>query len=411
MCREKDAGTWARIPVILFDFTVHSGNVTVSTIASYDRNNLYLRNGTKNVIDNTGAILDTGNVICAVDNYGNPAWATRYDPRRNETDLYGKVKGIARNESAWIDSDIEVVIDDNTELGTPIPLALKDSYYTYGISNPKWSWKSSINPLNDAWDGVLTMLPNGLHNFKYHYTDTSRQWYFDFQHRDLRYCNINGNGPSVNDSVPSDIIDNAKRDMATGRKEHFAADEAPDEYAMSIGEWGATYHSSTVLGSTHPYSSRWYQWPVMYRPIWFYSGTVVQGAVKEGISSFGNPAVWWAGIAAFIYMVYLAAAKRDRKALFLIIAYLAQFMPWIPISRLTFIYHYFPSVPFVVLMIGYSICSLCEGKDDKNTMYASFVYAAAAIALFAMFYPVLSGHPCTVEYAKYLKWFGTWVLL
>ena len=131
LCREKDAGTWARIPVILFDFTVHSGNVTVSTIASYDRNNLYLRNGTKNVIDNTGAILDTGNVICAVDNYGNPAWATRYDPRRNETDLYGKVKGIARNESAWIDSDIEVVIDDNTELGTPIPLALKDSYYTY----------------------------------------------------------------------------------------------------------------------------------------------------------------------------------------------------------------------------------------------------------------------------------------
>ena len=62
-------------------------------------------------------------------------------------------------------------------------------------------------------------------------------------------------------------------------------------------------------------------------------------------------------------------------------------------------------------MIGYSICSLCEGKGDKNTMYASFVYAAAAIALFAMFYPVLSGHPCTVEYAKYLKWFGTWVLL
>ena len=250
LCREKDAGTWARIPVILFDFTVHSGNVTVSSIAAYDRNNLYLRNGTKNVIDNTGAILDTGNVICAVDNYGNPAWTTRYDPRRNETDLYGKVKGIARNESAWIDSDIEVVIDDNTELGTPIPLALKDSYYTYGIANPKWSWKSSINPLNDAWDGVLTMLPNGLHNFKYHYTDTGRQWYFDFQHRDLRYCNINGNGPSVNDSVPSDIIDNAKRDMATGRKEHFANDEAPDEYAMSIGEWGATYHYTVTVKNT-----------------------------------------------------------------------------------------------------------------------------------------------------------------
>ena len=250
LCREKDAGTWARIPVILFDFTVHSGKVTISTIAAYDRNNLYLRNGTKNVVDNTGATLDAGNVICAVDDYGNMAWGTLNDPRRNETDLYGKMKGIARNESAWIDSDIELVIDDNTELGTPIPLTLKDSYYTYGIANPKWSWKSAINPLNDAWDGVLTMLPNGLHNFKYHYNNTNRQWYFDFQHRDLRNCDINGSSVSVNNSVPADIIDNAKRDMAAGRKVHFAEGEAPDEYSMSIGEWGATYHYTVTVKNT-----------------------------------------------------------------------------------------------------------------------------------------------------------------
>lgn len=260
LCREKDAGTWARIPVILFDFTVHSGKVTVSTIAAYDRNNLYLRNGTKNVVDNTGATLDDGNVICAIDDYGNMAWGTLNDPRRNETDLYGKMKGIAKNESAWIDSNVELVIDDNTELGTPIPLTLKDSYYTYGIANPKWSWKSSINPLNDAWDGVLTMLPNGLHNFKYHYNNTNRQWYFDFQHRDLRDCDINGSGVSVNNPVPADIIDNAKRDMAAGTKNHFPDEydsntgenkgHAPDEYSMSIGEWGATYHYTVTVKNT-----------------------------------------------------------------------------------------------------------------------------------------------------------------
>ena len=201
-------------------------------------------------MDNTGAVLNSGDVICAVDNYGNVAWGTLYDPRRNETDLYAKMKGIARNESAWIDSEIELVVDDNTELGTPIPLTLRDSYYTYGIANPKWSWKSSISPLNDAWDGVLTMLPNGLHNFKYHYNNTSRQWYFDFQHRDLRYCDINGSSASVNNSVPSDIIDNAKRDMAAGQKIHFAESEAPDEYSMSIGEWGATYHYTITVKNT-----------------------------------------------------------------------------------------------------------------------------------------------------------------
>ena len=27
------------------------------------------------------------------------------------------------------------------------------------------------------------------------------------------------------------------------------------------------YHSQSVLGSTHPYSSRWYQWLIDWRPI------------------------------------------------------------------------------------------------------------------------------------------------
>ena len=31
------------------------------------------------------------------------------------------------------------------------------------------------------------------------------------------------------------------------------------------------YHSG--LEATHPYSSSWYQWPTMVRPIWYYSGS------------------------------------------------------------------------------------------------------------------------------------------
>ena len=62
------------------------------------------------------------------------------------------------------------------------------------------------------------------------------------------------------------------------------------------------YHSG--LEATHPYSSSWYQWPTMVRPIWYYSGYLTD-AVKEGISAFGNPLVWWGGIPAFLYVLYL----------------------------------------------------------------------------------------------------------
>lgn len=147
-----------------------------------------------------------------------------------------------------------------------------------------------------------------------------------------------------------------------------------------------TYHSKTVLGSEHPFSSRWYEWIIMKRPIWYYSGTITS-EVKEGISSFGNPLVWWLGIPAFFYMVYLIFKNRDKNALFLVIAYLAQLVSWIPVTRLTFIYHYFPCVPFIVLMLGYSILNIYnEAKNKKAVMYGAFVYAGLAIVLFAMFY-------------------------
>ena len=184
-----------------------------------------------------------------------------------------------------------------------------------------------------------------------------------------------------------------------------------------------TYHSETVLGAEHPFSSKWYEWPIMVRPIFYYSGSI-SSEIKEGISAFGNPALWWVSIAAFFLIVYQMITKRDFKALFLAVGYLAQLVPWVPISRLTFIYHYFPCVPFMVLMVGYSILLIYEeaysgissmeiaAKKKKQVIYGAFLYALIAVALFVLFYPVLSGQPCTASFAQnWLKWFDSWVLL
>lgn len=166
------------------------------------------------------------------------------------------------------------------------------------------------------------------------------------------------------------------------------------------------YHST--LDATHPYSSAWYQWPIMTRPILFYLEQV-STTLSSGISSMGNPLVWWAGIPGFVYMLYLIFSKRDRVALFLTIGYLAQLIPWMGVSRCTFIYHYFPSVPFVALIVGYSLYSIY--KQKPKFWIAMVIYAVAVVALFVSFYPVLSGLPITVDYAEHLKWFSSWVLL
>lgn len=166
------------------------------------------------------------------------------------------------------------------------------------------------------------------------------------------------------------------------------------------------YHSA--LKDTHPYSSTWYQWPIMYKPMWYYSGITADN-LREGISAFGNPLVWWAGIPAFIYMLYLIYKDKDKKAIFLTLGYLSQYAPWLMVTRTVFIYHYFPSVPFVTVMLGYSFYKIVQ-KNPKTKKWV-FVYTVAAIVLFAMFYPVLSGYPITISYANILKWFDSWVLV
>ena len=172
----------------------------------------------------------------------------------------------------------------------------------------------------------------------------------------------------------------------------------------------------------------------MVRPIWYYSGYVTD-AVKEGISAFGNPLVWWGGIPAFLYVLYLlvthssflraltgkAAAssattplsrREYHAAAFLVVGYLAQYLPWFFVTRITFIYHYFPSVPFVVLMIVYSLMQWKKHMSDRTFIIVCCAYAAVAFALFLLFYPVLSGQPVSLEFVENgLRWLTGWVLV
>lgn len=167
-----------------------------------------------------------------------------------------------------------------------------------------------------------------------------------------------------------------------------------------------SYHSNLV--AEHPYSSTWYEWPTIARPILYYNEDIGNN-LHEGISSMGNPAIWWVGIAALLFMFYLFIKKKDRMSFFFIVGYFAQYMPWMLVSRCTFIYHYFPSVPFLVMMIGYSMYVIIKEKPKLKPVV--FVYLFVALALFVLFFPVISGYPATLEYAKYLKWFSRWALL
>jgi predicted membrane-bound dolichyl-phosphate-mannose-protein mannosyltransferase len=167
-----------------------------------------------------------------------------------------------------------------------------------------------------------------------------------------------------------------------------------------------SYHSNLV--STHPFASSWWEWPFMKRPVWYYSGDNLPAGLKSTIVAMGNPLIWWAGIFAMPATIWLSIRRGNKTIYTIWIAFLAQYVPWMLVTRLTFLYHYFAMVPFIILSLVYMFKVMEESRPDYRIWRNLFL--AAAILLFFMFYPALSGMTVQGWYVEHvLRWFPSWL--
>ncbi len=175
--------------------------------------------------------------------------------------------------------------------------------------------------------------------------------------------------------------------------------------------WGAqqhmyNYHSS--LTATHPYSAAWYDWIVDLRPLWMHQGVVLPNGQRETIATMSNPVLIWGGLAALIYtMVWCVKNKKMPLCAFVIFAgYFSQILPWMLVSRVTFTYHYFPMLAFLALGIGFYWKHAVA--DKGKSIGGAAAACVAAVVLFGMFYPVLTGIPAPTAYVNFLKILPNW---
>jgi len=190
---------------------------------------------------------------------------------------------------------------------------------------------------------------------------------------------------------------------------YFLCTEKPYSFSDVLGvqEFMFSYHSG--LQSTHPFQSKWYTWPFVIRPIYLYSGSHVGEGMMSSIASMGNPILWWTGVIGIIFTLVTLRRRsaQERWSIKNILIMLAAvYLPWTIISRATFIYHFYASVPFMVILLVYTFKYL-EGLGMKT--WIKWVFAAVCVGVFLLFYPIFSGLEIDSQWGmSTLRWMPSW---
>jgi len=79
------------------------------------------------------------------------------------------------------------------------------------------------------------------------------------------------------------------------------------------------------------------------------------------------------------------------------IGFLAQYLPWVLVPRSMFIYHYFASIPFVLLATAWVFSRMTKNRPILRHGLL-WGHVALAAVFFVLYYPYASGMPTPVEW-------------
>ncbi len=113
-------------------------------------------------------------------------------------------------------------------------------------------------------------------------------------------------------------------------------------------------------------------------------------------------------IARTFHPLWREVSHRREVALFIIIPFLTQWLFFIPISRVVFIYHFYPCLLFVILAATLWIEWLWTRY--KWGKWAVGGYLALNVACFVFFFPAISGLPMSNGYWDSLPWMVHWII-
>ncbi len=146
---------------------------------------------------------------------------------------------------------------------------------------------------------------------------------------------------------------------------------------------GEMYDYHNRLSAAHPASSPWWAWPFDLKPVWFYQESFA-GSTSAAIYDAGNLVAWWLAVPAIGFAAWQAYARRSPALALVAIGFAFQWIAWSRIDRAAFQYHYYTSLPFLFLALGYFLAELWHGPSRRTWLLARIAAAVAVLAPFGL---------------------------
>ena len=147
---------------------------------------------------------------------------------------------------------------------------------------------------------------------------------------------------------------------------------------------------------THLASSPWYTWPIMKHPILLWQ-TGENTDHRSALILLGNPVVWWGSLASVLVLSvafglrWLSLNDHRFALAFLLGGFLLNYLPFIAIRRVMYLYHYLFALVWLILLAVMALGVALRWNDPPDDVLWRFPTRRSAIAYWGTAAIVLVG--------------------